>query len=205
MVTGNVAQVPKHPACPEWKVARRAGQRIGGPGSWPCNSRAFASGGSIVVCFERGDDAVHKAGRLGGAAASRGVDSGRYAALGGDVGAGFDEDAVFSFQALPNTAGEMFCDERLGAFARTDSACVPVQTAEQEGFEGTADYRDHCGAIEGGGFDSVAVAASDGFAGDARGEGAAGKPGRSTRLGTTLQGMRGQQENDSARVSGRDE
>jgi hypothetical protein len=100
IVTRNVAQVPKHTSCAEWAAARGAGQRIGGTCSWARDSRAFASGGPTVVCFERGDDAEHEAGRVGGAAAAGGVDSGEYAALGGDVGGGFDEDAVLSAAAL---------------------------------------------------------------------------------------------------------
>src|SRR5258708_25730818 len=111
---------------------------------------------------------------MGGTADAGGVDSGGYAALGGDVGGGFDADAVFSAEALPNAAGEMFCDECYGAFAGTDSACVQIQEVEQEGFGGAADYRDGLGTVEGGRFDSIAVAASNGLAGNARGEHAFG-------------------------------
>ncbi len=52
---------------------------------------------------------------MGGAAATGGVDSGGYAALGGDVGRGFDEDAVFSAEVVPKASREMFCDECFGA------------------------------------------------------------------------------------------
>ena len=111
---------------------------------------------------------------MGGAADACGMDSGEYTAHGGDVGAGFDEDAVFSAQALPGTTGKMFCDECFGALAGTDSACLQVQKVEQESIGGEADHRDYSRAVEGGGLSPFAVAASDGFAGDARGEGSAG-------------------------------
>src|SRR2546425_3377082 len=99
----------------------------------------------------------------------------------------------------------MFCDECFGTITGADSACLQVQTVKQKSFGGTADYRDYCGPVESGGFDSVAVAASDGHASDAHGEGAAGGSRRSERPGKTLQGLRCQQENDSACVSGRNE
>src|SRR5580693_3766090 len=99
----------------------------------------------------------------------------------------------------------MFCDECFGAAARADSSCVPVQEAEQESLGGTADYRGRGGSAEGGGFDSVAVAASDGLAGDASGEGAAGGSGRPKGAWKALQGLRREQEDDPARIFGRDQ
>ena len=99
----------------------------------------------------------------------------------------------------------MFCDECFGALAGTDSSCVQVQEIEQETYGGATDYRNHRRSIEGRGFDPFAVAASDGHAGDARGEGAFGGSERSEKPGKTLQGLRCEQENDSAGVSGRDE
>src|SRR6266851_76378 len=99
----------------------------------------------------------------------------------------------------------MFRDECFAALARTDSACLHIQEVEQKSFGGTTDYRDYRGAVEGGGFHSSTVAASDGCARDARGEDALGRSRRPARPGKTLQGLRGEQENDSASVSGRDE
>jgi hypothetical protein len=58
--------------------------------------------------------------------------------------------------------------------AGADSSCLQVQEVEQESFGETADYRDDRGSIEDSGFHSVAVAASDGRASDARGGRAAG-------------------------------
>ena len=133
------------------------------------------------------------------------MDSGGYAALGGDVGRGFDEDAVFSAEIVPKASREMFCDECFGALAGTDSSCVQVQEIEQESFGGATDYRNHRRSIEGRGLDPFAVAASDGHAGDARGEDAFGGSERSEKPGKTLQGLRREQENDSAGVSGRNE
>ena len=204
-MTRNVAQVPKHIACAEWAAAGGIGQRVGRPRSWARDPGAFASGGSTVVCFERGDDADHEAGRVGGAAATGNVDSGGYAALGGDVGSGLDEDAILSAEASPNAARKVFCDERFGAFARIDFTCLQIQEVEQEGFGGAAHHRDDRGAVEGGGFNPAAVAASDGCAGDASGEGSVGGTGRSTRISQTLQGLRGEQEDDSAGIPGRDQ
>ena len=109
---------------------------------------------------------------MGGAADAGGVDSGGYAALGGDVGAGFDEDAVFSAQALPEASRKVLCDECFVAAARTDPACVQVQKVEQENFGGAADYRDDRGSVEGGGFHPAPVAASDGLPRDASDENA---------------------------------
>src|SRR6266403_416737 len=168
--------------------------------TWPHDRGAFASGGPTVVCFERGDDAADEAGRLGGAADAGGVDSGEYAALGGDVGAGFDEDAVLSAPALPEAYREVLCDECFGALARTDSSCLQVQETEQEGFGGATNYRDYRRSVESCGFHPVAVAASDGHARYACGEGALGGSERSERPGKTLPGLRREQENDSARV-----
>src|SRR5712692_8502248 len=91
---------------------------------------------------------------------------------------------------LPRLCKE-FCDECFGAFAGTDSSCLHIQEVEQEGFGGEADYRGDRRSVEGGGFHSVAVAASDGRAGDARGEGATDRPRRPPRPGETLQGLRG--------------
>lgn len=142
---------------------------------------------------------------MGGAADAGGVDSGGYAALGGDVGGGFDADAVLFAETLPEAAGKMFCDECIGAVEGIDFACLQIQEVEQEGFGGAAGYRDDCGAVEGGGFDSAAITASDGRTGDAGGKDAAGGSGGSTGSGKTLRGLRGEQENDSASVSGRDE
>src|SRR5713226_1952125 len=99
----------------------------------------------------------------------------------------------------------MFCDECFGAFAGTDSSCLHIQEVEQEGFGGQADYRGDRRSVEGGGFHSVAVAASDGRAGSPSGERAVGRSRRPARPGETLQGLRGEQEDDSARVSGGDE
>src|SRR5712691_10666940 len=99
----------------------------------------------------------------------------------------------------------MFCDECFGTVTGADSACLQFPTVEQKSFGGTADYRDYRRSVEGRGFQSVAVTASDRHASDARGEGAAGGSRRSERPGKTLQGLRCQQENDSARVSGRNE
>ena len=173
-MTRNVAQVPKHTSCRERAAARGDGQRIGGLREPACDPGAFASGGPIAVCVERGDDAAHEAGRLGGAAAASGVDSGEYTALRGHVGAGLDEDALFFAEALPKVSREMFCDECFVALAGTDSARVQVQEIEQESFGGAADYRTYRGAVEGGGFHSATVAASDGRARDESGESAAG-------------------------------
>src|SRR6266702_426032 len=99
----------------------------------------------------------------------------------------------------------MFCDECFGTVTGADSACLQVQTVEQKSFGGTADYRDYCGPVESGGFDSVAVTAPEGFARDAGGESAADGSRRTKRPGQALQGLRCKQENDSARVSGRNE
>src|SRR5258707_5431533 len=99
----------------------------------------------------------------------------------------------------------MFRDECFAAVEGTDSACLQLQKIEQEGFGGATNYRDYRRSVEGGGFHSATVATSDGCAGDARGEGAIGRSGRPARPGKTLQGLRGEQENDSASVSGRDE
>src|SRR5258708_20881438 len=96
----------------------------------------------------------------------------------------------------------MFCDECFGALAGTDSSCVQVQEIEPESYGGATDYRNHRRSIEGRGFDPFAVAASDGHEGDARGEGASGGSDRSEKPGKTLQGLRREQENDSAGVSG---
>jgi len=126
--------VPKHTSCTEWTASLPNGKRVCRLRTWPHDRGAFASGGPTVVCFERGDDAADEAGRLGGAADAGGVDSGEYAALGGDVGAGFDEDAVLSAPALPEAYREVLCDECFGALARTDSSCLQVQETEQEGF-----------------------------------------------------------------------
>ena len=139
---------------------------------------------------------------MGGAAAAGGMDSGGYAALGGDVGAGFDEDAVFPAQALPDAAREVFCDECFGSVAGTDSSCLQIQEVEHESLGGATNYRDHRGSVKGGGFDPAAVATSDGHEGDARGESTVGGSGESEGPGKTLRGLRGEQENDSARVSG---
>src|SRR6267378_2047488 len=76
---------------------------------------------------------------------------------------------------------------------------------EQERYGGATDYRNHRRPIEGRGFDPFAVAASDGHAGDARGEDAFGGSERSEKPGKTQQGLRREQENDSAGVSGRNE
>src|SRR5260370_11461048 len=99
----------------------------------------------------------------------------------------------------------MFRDECFGAPAGTDSACLHIQEVEQKSFGGTTDYRDYRGAVEGGGIHSATVATSDGCARDTRGEGTLGGSERSERPGKTLQGLRREQENDSARVSGRNE
>ena len=64
---------------------------------------------------------------MGGAADARSVDSSGYSTLGGDVGRGFDENAVFSAEIVPKASREMFCDECFGALAGTDSSCVQVQ------------------------------------------------------------------------------
>src|SRR6266702_1688773 len=88
----------------------------------------------------------------------------------------------------------MFCDECFGTVTGADSACLQVQTVEQKSFGGTADYRDYCGPVESGG-----------FARDAGGESAADGSRRPKRPGQALQGLRCKQENDSARVSGRNE
>src|SRR5690242_1422366 len=197
--------MPKHTLCSWRPASRRDGQRVCRPNPWPGDPRAFSSGGPAAVCVERGNDAADEARRVGGAATAGGVDSGGYAARSGDVGHGFDEDAVFSAEALPNAPREMFCDEYFAPVARTDSSCLQIQEVEQESFGGTEDYRDYRGSVESGGFDPAAVTASDGHAGDARGEGAAGGPERSERPGKTLQRLRREQENDSAGVSGRNE
>src|SRR6266436_5596595 len=98
-----------------------------------------------------------------------------------------------------------FCDKCFGALAGTDSSCVQVQEIEQERYGGATGYRNHRRSIEGRGFDPFAVAASDGRASDARGENASGGSERSEKPGKTLQGLRREQENDSAGVSGRNE
>jgi len=63
---------------------------------------------------------------LGGATNARAVDSGEYAALRGDVRAGFDANVVSSTEPLPKASREVFCDECFDALAGADSACVQV-------------------------------------------------------------------------------
>src|SRR6266851_2451449 len=99
----------------------------------------------------------------------------------------------------------MFRDECFAAVEGTDSACLQLQKIEQEGFGGATNYRDYRRSVEGGGIHSATVATSDGCARDTRGEGTLGGSERSERPGKTLQGLRREQENDSARVSGRNE
>src|SRR5260370_42480884 len=99
---------------------------------------------------------------MGGAAAAGGMDSGGYAALGGDVGAGFDEDAVFSPEALPKATRKVFCNECFFAVARTHPACGKVQKVEQESMGGAADYRGDRGSAAEDGFHPLAGAASEG-------------------------------------------
>ena len=82
------------------------------------------------------------------------------------------------------------------------SGGTQVQKIEQGSFGGAADYRNHRGSVEGSGIHPAAVAASDGLACDASGEGAVGGSGRPAGSGKTLRGLRREQENDSARVSG---
>jgi AraC-like DNA-binding protein len=53
---------------------------------------------------------------LGRAADAGAVDSRGHAALGEDVGAGFDEDSLSLAEALSDSAGEVFCDECVGTF-----------------------------------------------------------------------------------------
>ncbi len=67
---------------------------------------------------------------MGGASAACGVDSGGYAALGGDVRGGFDAHAVFFAEALQKVFGEMFCDECFRSVARTDFARLRIQEVE---------------------------------------------------------------------------
>ena len=68
--------------------------------------------------------------------------------------------------------------QRFGTLARTDSACLQVQEVEQESGDGTPEYRDDRRSVKGGRFHPAAVTASDGYASDARGEGARGGSGR---------------------------
>src|SRR6202789_2341528 len=171
MLTTNVAEVPKPFARsprPPNGAARHSGVRFSPRASDP---RAFSSRGSIDFRFQGRHDGAHETGYLGRAAAARGVDTGRHAAFGGDTGAGFDENPVLRPPAGANRSAEMFCDERIIAAERVDSARLQVSEVEKGAAGSAAHHRNDCRSVRNRAFHTAAVATSNrspGHAGCAR-------------------------------------
>jgi hypothetical protein len=69
---------------------------------------------------------------LGRAADASDVDSGEHAALGEHVRAGFDEDTLSFAKALSHSAGEVFCDECVGALEGANPSCLQIFEIKQE-------------------------------------------------------------------------
>ena len=86
---------------------------------------------------------------MGCAADACHVDSSGHAALGEHVGAGFDEDSLSLAEALPHAAGEVFCDECVGALEGANPSCLQIFEIKQENRDGEADCRVTCRSPEG--------------------------------------------------------
>jgi len=79
-------------------------------------------------------------------------------ALGGDVRASFDEDAVFSAPALPEAYGEMFVMNVSPLLRELILHACKFKILKQAGHGGTADYRNYRRSVEGRGFYPAAAA-----------------------------------------------
>ncbi len=196
MLTINVAEVPKpfdRPPGPPNGSGRNFGARL----RWRAgNPRAFPSRGSINFCVAGRDDRARQTRHLGCAAATRCVDSGWNAALGGDSGSGFDEDSLLCSEAGADGDREMFCDECLAAAAGTDPARLQVSEIEEERARSSANHRNDCGSTGSKSFHPASAASSERSAGNENCSCAACRTRKTEDARRSLHGLRREQADD---------